>query len=136
MKFFNHKANLLNVLLIVGVFVSFYFGRFLTFTTIQKIFVGIVFLIGILVISLSPRKKSEQEIIEDEDERNQYIAMKCAAETLKTVGYGDFLAIMSSLICFGLTNEFFFLWIMIGAAIPYSVLKIAAIIFAFRYDKG
>lgn len=135
MKFFHKKANILDLLLIVGAFVSFYLGEILTFTTAQKVFVGIVFLFLILLVSLSPRQKSEEERIEEEDERNQYIALKCAAETLHVVGYTAFLTIVSSILCFGLTREFFFIWVLVGAAIPYGILKISMLLLSFRYDR-
>lgn len=135
MKYFGKKANILDFILVIGVFISFYLGEILTFTITQKIMVGVIILLSILVIAFFPRKKSERELIEENDERNQYILLKCMAETLKVVGYASFLTITSSLICFGLMREFFFIWILIGAAIPYGVLKISMIIFSFRYDK-
>lgn len=135
MKYFRKKANILDFVLVIGVLISFYLGEFLSFTFAQKIFVGIVFLLGVLIIALTPRKKSQRELIEENDERNQYILLKCMAETLKVVGYACFLTIISNLICFGLTREFFFIWVLIGTTIPYGVLKISMIIFSFRYDR-
>ena len=135
MKAIGKKANILDVLLVVGVLASFYLGEFLTFTVVQKAMIGIVVLLAVLVIALASRKKSEQEIIAEEDERNQYIALKCAAETLKAVGYACFLAIMGCLIAFGLTREFYFIWILCGVAIPYGTLKIFSIVNGFRYDR-
>ena len=135
MKFIRKKTSILDVLLVAGVFVSFYLGEILTFTAVQKIAVGVVFLLGILVIALSSKKKTQQDMIEEEDERNQYIAMKCAAETGRSVGYACFVSILGCLIAFGLTREFLFIWIMVGAATPFGVLKIASILNAFRYDR-
>lgn len=135
MKYFGKKANILDFILVIGVFISFYLGEILSFTFVQKIFVGTVFLLGALVIALIPGKKSKRELIEENDERNQYILLKCMAETLKVVGYACFLTIISSLIYFGLTREFFFIWVLIGTAIPYGILKISMIIFSFRYDR-
>lgn len=135
MKFFRRKTSILDIVLVIGVFVSFYLGKFLEFTFLQKIFVGVVFLLGILVIAFFPRQKNEEDIIAENDERNQYIALRSAYETAKAISYTCFLSILGSLICFGLTEESAFIWILIGIGIPYGVLKVSTIVCGIKYDK-
>lgn len=42
---------------------------------------------------------------------------------------------VSSILCFGLTREFLFIWVLVGAAIPYGILIISLVLFSFRYDR-
>ena len=39
---------------------------------------------------------------------------------------------VSSILCFGLTREFLFIWVLVGAAIPYGILIISLVLFSFR----
>ena len=42
---------------------------------------------------------------------------------------------VSSILCFGLTREFLFIWVLDWAAIPYGILIISLVLFSFRYDR-
>ena len=42
---------------------------------------------------------------------------------------------VSSILCFGLTREFLFIWVLVVAAIPYGILIISLVLFSFRYDR-
>lgn len=134
MRLFRKKCNVLGIIVIAGVFASFYLGEIFTFTLAQKIAVIVVMALAVLIIALC-HERSEEDIIEDNDERNRYIEMKCAAEGFKTASRASFLTIACSLIFFGLTREIFFIWLLAGAAVPYGIMKISMIIFAFKYDR-
>ena len=135
MKLFKRKKKLIDLVLLIAAFVSFYLGNFLSLTLTQKVLLGILLFLFILVLGLTPKSDTEEDLIEEQDERNQYITLKCASKAFEITQYISFLTILACLIGFGLTKEFAFVWILIGAAIPYGIARISFIVFSFRYDK-
>lgn len=131
------ESKILGLLLILTAFVSFYLGEILTFTTSKKIIVGVILFIValfILILVLKP-KKTEEILIAEQDKRNQYIELKCAAKAFRVALYTSFMTIIAGMIAFGLTKEYAFIWLVMGGIIPYETSRIAYIVSAFRYDK-
>lgn len=133
MKWLNIK-NILVLLLIACAVLSFYFGRTVTFTLMQAVGIVAVLFFVIFVLVFVPKRTSEQELIEEQDERNQYLALKRVAKNFEVVKYTLFLTILCCVIGFGLTSEYAFIFALIGAAIPYGILRIAYIVNLLRYD--
>lgn len=137
MQLFTGKSKLLGLLLILATFVSFYLGDILTFTTSKKIIAGVIlfFVVLFMLILLLKPKKTEEDLIAEQDERNQYIELKCAAKAFRVALYAAFMTIIAGIIGFGLTREYAFIWLTMGGIIPYGTSRIAYIVSAFRYDK-
>ena len=95
-----------------------------------------LFIIVLLVgISLLKPKKTEEDMIAEQDERNQYIELKCAEKAFRVALYASFMTIIAGMIAFGLTREYAFIWLVMGGIVPYGTSRIAYIVSAFRYDK-
>ena len=80
MQLFNGKSKLFGVLLVLAAFFSFYLGDITTLTPPQKATAGVALVILVLlalIFALRP-KKTEEDLIAEQDERNQYIELKCA----------------------------------------------------------
>lgn len=137
MQLFTGKSKILGLLLILTAFVSFYLGEILTFTTSKKIIVGVIlfFVVLFILIWVLRPKKTEEDLIAEQDERNQYIELKCAAKAFRVALYAAFMTIVAGMIGFGLTREYAFIWLTMGGIIPYGISRIAYIVSAFRYDK-
>ena len=77
MQLFGGKGKMLGLLLVLAAFGSFYLGDITAFTTSQKAIAGVaLFIIVLLVgISLLKPKKTEEDMIAEQDERNQYIEL-------------------------------------------------------------
>lgn len=133
MKWLNIK-NILALLLIACAVLSFYVGRTMTFTLMQAVGIVVVLFFTILLLTFVPKRASEQELIEEQDERNQYLALKRASKNFEVVKYTLFLTMVCCMIGFGLTNEFAFIFALIGAAVPYGILRIAYIVNLLRYN--
>lgn len=136
MKLRRRKRGTVGLMLLAAALCSFFLGEVLTFTAIQKVGLGILLLllIPLLVSVLARRKPSERELIEEQDERNQYLALKRAALNLEVVKHALLLTVVCGIIGFGLTKEYAFLFLAIGAGIPYGTLRISCIVNLFRYD--
>lgn len=137
MEIFRGKSAVPGLLLILAVFGSFYLGGLTTFTNSQKVMIGVALFIAAVLIGvlmLKP-KKTEEDLIAEQDERNQYIELKCAEKAFRVALYAAFMAIAAGMIGFGLTREYAFIWLAIGGGIPYGTSRIAYIISAFHYDK-
>ena len=80
MQLFGGKGKMLGLLLVLAAFGSFYLGDITAFTTSQKAIAGVALFIIVLLagISLLKPKKTEEDMIAEQDERNQYIELKCA----------------------------------------------------------
>ena len=79
MQLFNGKSKLFGVLLVLAAFFSFYLGDITTLTPPQKATAGVALVILVLlalIFALRP-KKTEEDLIAEQDERNQYIELKC-----------------------------------------------------------
>lgn len=135
MQVFKGKNRLLGLLLLLAVVGSFYLGEIAVFSAAQKILFGVVIFLIALAVVLVPTKKTEQELIEEQDERNQYIELKCAAKAFQAALYVSFLTIVGGMIAFGVTGEYAFIWLAMGGILPYGISRIAYLISAFRYDK-
>lgn len=133
MKQINTK-NVVGLLLIICAILSFYFGKVITFTILQAVGIIAVLFLSILVLTFVSRKTTEQELIEEQDERNQYLALKRAAKNFEVAKYTLFLTMVCGLIGFGLTKEYAFIFVLIGAAIPYGILKVSYIVNLLRYN--
>lgn len=133
MKWLNIKT-LFALLLIVCAGLSFYVGRAMTFTLMQAVGIVAVLFFAILLLAFVPKRTNEQELIEEQDERNQYLALKRSAKNFEVVKYTLFLTMACCVIGFGLTNEFAFVFALIGAAVPYGILRIAYIVNLLRYN--
>ena len=75
MQLFNGKSKLFGVLLVLAAFFSFYLGDITTLTPPQKATAGVALVILVLlalIFALRP-KKTEEDLIAEQDERNQYI---------------------------------------------------------------
>lgn len=81
MNLFGGKSKILGLLFILAAFASFYLGDILTFPVSKKWMAGMILVVAVLFIALFVLrpKKTEQDVIAEEDERNQYIELKCAA---------------------------------------------------------
>ena len=126
MQLFGGKGKMLGLLLVLAAFGSFYLGDITAFTTSQKAIAGVALFIIVLLagISLLKPKKTEEDMIAEQDERNQYIEL-----------YASFMTIIAGMIAFGLTREYAFIWLVMGGIVPYGTSRIAYIVSAFRYDK-
>ena len=134
--------GILLLLLGVGIAIS----RFCIFTDATHgmlrpiIFIGICLLAALyhmvmaLIFALRP-KKTEEDLIAEQDERNQYIELKCAAKAFRVALHASFMTIIAGMIAFGLTREYAFIWLVMGGILPYGASRIAYIVSAFRYDK-
>ena len=100
----------------------------------QAVGIVVVLFFVILVLVFVPKRTNEQELIEEQDERNQYLALKRAAKNFEVIKYALFLTMVCCVIGFGLTSEYAFIFALIGAAIPYGILRIAYIVNLLRYD--
>ena len=137
MQLFNGKNKLFGVLLVLAAFFSFYLGDITTLTPPQKATAGVALVILVLlalIFALRP-KKTEEDLIAEQDERNQYIELKCAAKAFRVALHASFMTIIAGMIAFGLTREYAFIWLVMGGILPYGALRIAYIVSAFRYDK-
>ena len=131
MQLFNGKSKLFGVLLVLAAFFSFYLGDITTLTPPQKATAGVALVILVLlalIFALRPKKT-------EEDERNQYIELKCAAKAFRVALHASFMTIIAGMIAFGLTREYAFIWLVMGGILPYGASRIAYIVSAFRYDK-
>ena len=108
MQLFGGKGKMLGLLLVLAAFGSFYLGDITAFTTSQKAIAGVaLFIIVLLVgISLLKPKKTEEDMIAEQDERNQYIELKCAEKAFRVALYASFMTIIAGMIAFGLTREY------------------------------
>ncbi|MFR1233611.1 MAG: hypothetical protein ACLSCQ_08935 [Evtepia gabavorous] len=105
--------------------------------TPQKATAGVALVILVLlalIFALRP-KKTEEDLIAEQDERNQYIELKCAAKAFRVALHASFMTIIAGMIAFGLTREYAFIWLVMGGILPYGASRIAYIVSAFRYDK-
>lgn len=136
MKLWRRKRGIVGLLLLAAALCSFFLGEVVTLTEIQMAGLGILLLLLVLLLVpvLVRRKLSERELIEEQDERNQFLALKRAALNLEVVKYALFLTVVCGIIGFGLTKEYTFLFLAIGAGIPYGILRISCIVNLFRYD--
>ena len=132
MKYLNVKG-IVSLLLMICAVLSFYFGGIMTFTFMQAAGLAAALMVFVLTVTFVTEKTSEQELIEEQDERNQYLALKRAAKNFEAVKYTLFLTMICCVTGFGLTREYAFIFMLIGAAVPYGVLKITYIINYFRY---
>ena len=125
MQLFNGKSKLFGVLLVLAAFFSFYLGDITTL---------VILVLLALIFALRP-KKTEEDLIAEQDERNQYIELKCAAKAFRVALHASFMTIIAGMIAFGLTREYAFIWLVMGGILPYGASRIAYIVSAFRYDK-
>ena len=131
MQLFGGKGKMLGLLLVLAAFGSFYLGDITAFTTSQKAIAGVALFIIVLLVGISLLKPKKTE----EDERNQYIELKCAEKAFRVALYASFMTIIAGMIAFGLTREYAFIWLVMGGIVPYGTSRIAYIVSAFRYDK-
>ena len=119
MQLFGGKGKMLGLLLVLAAFGSFYLGDITAFTTSQKAIAGVaLFIIVLLVgISLLKPKKTEEDMIAEQDERNQYIELKCAEKAFRVALYASFMTIIAGMIAFGLTREYAFIWLVMNCAL-------------------
>ena len=112
MQLFGGKGKMLGLLLVLAAFGSFYLGDITAFTTSQKAIAGVALFIIVLLagISLLKPKKTEEDMIAEQDERNQYIELKCAEKAFRVALYASFMTIIAGMIAFGLTREYAFIW--------------------------
>ena len=116
MQLFGGKGKMLGLLLVLAAFGSFYLGDITAFTTSQKAIAGVALFIIVLLagISLLKPKKTEEEMIAEQDERKQYIELKCAEKAFRVALYASFMTIIAGMIAFGLTREYAFIWLVMG----------------------
>ena len=121
MQLFGGKGKMLGLLLVLAAFGSFYLGDITAFTTSQKAIAGVALFIIVLLagISLLKPKKTEEDMIAEQDERNQYIELKCAEKAFRVALYASFMTIIAGMIAFGLTREYAFIWLVMGGIVPY-----------------
>ena len=93
MQLFGGKGKMLGLLLVLAAFGSFYLGDITAFTTSQKAIAGVALFIIVLLagISLLKPKKTEEDMIAEQDERNQYIELKCAEKAFRVALYAGWL---------------------------------------------
>ena len=137
MNLFSKKEKLFGLILISAAFISFYLGDITALAASQKAVLGISIFVAVLLILifLFKPKKTEDDLIAEQDERNQYIKLKCAAKAFQTAMYVSFMTILAGMIAFGLTREYAFIWLTIGGILPYGTARLSYIFFSFRYDK-
>lgn len=124
MQLFGGKGKMLGLLLVLAAFGSFYLGDITAFTTSQKAIAGVALFIIVLLagISLLKPKKTEEDMIAEQDERNQYIELKCAEKAFRVALYASFMTIIAGMIAFGLTREYAFIWLVMGN-VPYGTSR-------------
>lgn len=101
MQLFGGKGKMLGLLLVLAAFGSFYLGDITAFTTSQKAIAGVALFIIVLLagISLLKPKKTEEDMIAEQDERNQYIELKCAEKAFRVALYASFMTIIAGIDC-------------------------------------
>lgn len=134
MKLFKHKRDVFNLLLVICAILSFYLGRILTFTFMQKVCLALILILFIIVFALVHEKTRIQKTFKVPDEQEQYISLKRTVAILEVIKYTLFFTIICCIIGYGLTRDYAFIFALIGAGLPYGILKIAYIISSFRYD--
>lgn len=139
MKIYNKKGWFLGageiLLGIVGVCVYMQTG-FRTFDWKAGVLLILLFSFGISSIVRSYSKEaSREDRIAQRDERNQYIALRCQAKTMEIMTYFLFAMVAGCMIGYGITKETAFLWLLIGAGIPFGVLQVVSVVLGFYYER-
>lgn len=132
MKWFK-KKNILGFLLVACAVASFYFGNIMPLSAVKAIGIIVVLLLAVLVLVFATKGTGEREMTDQEAEKREYPALKRAAQNLEAVKHTLFLMIVCCIIGFGLTSEYAFIFVLLGSAIPYGILRIAYIVNLFRY---
>ena len=68
--------------------------------------------------------------------QNQYIALRCRAKTMEIMTYFLFAMVAGCMIGYGITKDTAFLWLLIGAGIPFGVLQIVSIVLGLYYERN
>lgn len=126
MKLLRRKKNIIYLFGIISAFVSFYLGEIMTFTFTQKIALSIVLILALLILILVSKNTENQ--LTGENKQSQNAELKRASIILEIIKYTLFLTVIFYLIGFGLTREYAFLFTLIGAGIPWGVLKLTTIL--------
>ena len=95
----------------------------MTFTFTQKIALGLVLILALLILVLVSKNTENQRT--EETKQSQSTVLK---RTLEIVTYTLFLTVTFCLIGFGLTREYAFLFALIGAGIPWGIIKFTTIL--------
>ena len=137
MKIYNKKGWVLGMgeilLGIVGVCIYVQTG-FQTFDWKAGTLLILLFSFGVSGIVRSCSKEaSREDRITQRDERNQYIALRCRAKTMEIMTYFLFAMVAGCMIGYGITKDTAFLWLLIGAGIPFGVLQIVSMVLGLYY---
>jgi len=98
----------------------------MTFTFTQKIALGLVLILALLILVLVSKNTENQRT--EETKQSQSTVLKRTAKILEIVTYTLFLTVTFCLIGFGLTREYAFLFALIGAGIPWGIIKFTTIL--------
>ena len=139
-KIYNKKGWVLGMgeilLGIVGVCIYVQTG-FQTFDWKVGTLLILLFSFGVSGIVRSCSKEaSREDRITQRDERNQYIALRCRAKTMEIMTYFLFAMVAGCMIGYGITKDTAFLWLLIGAGIPFGVLQIVSIVLGLYYERN
>ena len=64
------------------------------------------------------------------------IALRCRAKTMEIMTYFLFAMVAGCMIGYGITKDTAFLWLLIGAGIPFGVLQIVSIVLGLYYERN
>ncbi len=88
------------------------------------------------IVRSCSKEASREDRITQRDERNQYIALRCRAKTMEIMTYFLFAMVAGCMIGYGITKDTAFLWLLIGAGIPFGVLQIVSIVLGLYYERN
>ena len=116
MKYLNVKG-IVSLLLMICAVLSFYFGGIMTFTFMQAAGSSRSDVFRSHGHFWSSEKPSEQELIENRMKETSISPLKRAAKNFEAVKYTLFLTMICCVTGFGLTREYAFIFMLIGAAV-------------------
>lgn len=118
-----------------GIAVFFHTG-FRSFSWKTAVVFSLLLLLSINDITGSlSKRKTVRARIDRMDERNRFLALKCRAKALDFLQFLLFLLAAGCMIGFGSTKEDAFLWMFLGAALPFGAAQFLLIFFMFWYEK-
>lgn len=139
MKIYNKKGFVFGIgafLLSAILISSFFYTSFRTFDIKSGVLLALLLFFGIADISRSlSKEQTRKDMIDQKDERNQFVSMKSKAKALDILTYTLFTFVAACMIGFGLSKEIAFMWLFLGSAIPLGILEISVIVLALYYEK-
>lgn len=139
MKIYNRKrfaAGLGSLVLAAAGLGVFWYLDFRSFDLKTAVIFSLLLLFAAADISRSLSKElARRDRVEQRDERNRLLALKCRAKSQEFLNFVLFFITAGCMAGFGITKETAFLWVFLGAAVPFGLLQISVVILTFWYEK-